>query len=645
MILLNIDGKPIEATPGTTVLQAARQNGIEIPTLCEHPALAPYGGCRLCLVEVQGFRTLVTSCTLPVSSGLEVRTDTPAIRSARKFVLDMLFSERNHFCMFCEKTAGDCELQNAAYAEGMTHWPLQPTWKKYEVDASHPYFVIDHNRCILCRRCVRACSDLVGNSTLSLENRGALTMLVAGLGEPIAESNCIRCGTCSQVCPTGAIMDRGSAYLAKDAQTTRTRSVCVGCSVGCGIEVVTHEGRVIRIEGDWLSPVSGGVLCGLGRYQMRPNGRERLTTPMLRKNGVLEPVSWEEAVYAAGSRLRAGEAAGIISSRMPAEVLHTFTELFAVQLESPSVSVTDENIVSPLEIGGAQEQALQKMKEADLYIVIGADLKESHPVAGFFIRRRLPQGAELILVDTKENGLSDLTWHNLRVAEGSDAALLDGLMASVVRLGAAAGELPEGFCPEHIDLAEAARAAGVSTESISSAASAIAAAKNPVVVVGKGITRPENAAALKKAASLAQMCGAPLINLSGKANSFAAKSYGLAQAFTPRSGSAVYAVMGDDYPTPRLLEKLKEAPFLAVQASYASDLTDMADVVLPVETWPEQSGHYINLESRLQKANPAVSAPENVLSSLEVLKRLAACMGFAVNEASWQDRLPVVEEW
>jgi formate dehydrogenase major subunit len=285
MISLTIDGRTVEVPPGMTVLQAARQQGIEIPTLCDHPALEPYGGCRLCLVEVQGFRTLVTSCTLPVSQGLVVRTDTPAIRTSRKFILEMLFSERNHFCMFCEKTNGDCELQNAAYAEGMNHWPIQPTWKTYQVDSSHPHFVIDHSRCILCRRCVRACSDLVGNHTLSLENRGAQTMLVAGLGSPIGESNCIRCGTCYQVCPTGTIIDRHSAYIAKDAQTERTNSVCVGCSVGCGIETVVHQGMLIRIEGDWNAEINGGVLCEQGRYLSLPNSRERLASPLCAKMG------------------------------------------------------------------------------------------------------------------------------------------------------------------------------------------------------------------------------------------------------------------------------------------------------------------------------------------------------------------------
>lgn len=191
MVNITLDGKQIEVAEGTTVLKAARSANIEIPTLCDHPQLTPYGGCRLCLVEVEGMRTLQPSCTLPVMNNMVVHTDTPKTRDARKFILNMLFSERNHFCPYCQVSGGDCELQNAAYHEGMTHWALQPNWKPYPVDASHPYIIMEPNRCILCRRCVRACGELVGNFTLGFEERGANSNLIADLGVPLGESSCI----------------------------------------------------------------------------------------------------------------------------------------------------------------------------------------------------------------------------------------------------------------------------------------------------------------------------------------------------------------------------------------------------------------------------------------------------------------------
>ena len=149
MVQITINGKQIEVPEGTTVLRAAETAGINIPRLCDHKELTPYGGCRLCIVEVQGVRVPMASCTLPVSNGMVVNTETEALKKSRKFVLSMLFSERNHFCPFCQVSGGDCELQNAAYAEEMTHWPIQPGWDNFVVDTSHPYFVLDNNRCIL----------------------------------------------------------------------------------------------------------------------------------------------------------------------------------------------------------------------------------------------------------------------------------------------------------------------------------------------------------------------------------------------------------------------------------------------------------------------------------------------------------------
>ncbi len=172
MIKLTIDGKTVEVKEGTTVLEAAEQADVYIPTLCHHPQLTPYGGCRLCMVDIEGARTLQPSCTLPATDGMVIKTNTEKVLAARKFVLTLIFSERNHFCMYCPVSDGDCELQNRAYDEDMTHWDLQPNWLPFEVDASHPYIVLDNNRCILCRRCVRACGRWSVITPSVLKKRG-----------------------------------------------------------------------------------------------------------------------------------------------------------------------------------------------------------------------------------------------------------------------------------------------------------------------------------------------------------------------------------------------------------------------------------------------------------------------------------------
>jgi formate dehydrogenase major subunit len=230
MAQLTINGKQIDVPEGTTVLRAAQMAGIHIPTLCDHKELTPYGGCRLCIVEVEKWRVPMAACTLPVNEGMVVNTETEAIKKSREFILSMLFSERNHFCPFCQVSGGDCELQNSAYHEEMTHWPIQPGWSNFVVDTTHPYFVLDNNRCILCRRCVRACSELVGNFTLSAAERGAASTIIADTDVPLGESTCIKCGTCVQVCPTGAlstapvpIRDMMSAWKKSNRSVTAVR--------------------------------------------------------------------------------------------------------------------------------------------------------------------------------------------------------------------------------------------------------------------------------------------------------------------------------------------------------------------------------------------------------------------------------------
>ena len=239
MVNLKINGKQVRARAGQTVMEAAKAAGIDIPNLCHHPALTPHGACRVCLVEIERQRTLQPACTFPVTEGMRVETESPKVVEERKFVLQMLFSERNHYCMFCEMS-GDCELQALAYRYGMDHWIYQNPYPKIPVDGTRKYFIMDHNRCILCRRCIRACGELAANHTLGVKFRGAKTMISADMDVPFGQSTCVACGTCLQVCPTGALVDRKSAYTGRHTQVERTKSVCMFCSVGCGIEIITR---------------------------------------------------------------------------------------------------------------------------------------------------------------------------------------------------------------------------------------------------------------------------------------------------------------------------------------------------------------------------------------------------------------------
>ncbi len=626
MYQIIIDDKEIEVPEGTTVLNAARMAGIEIPTLCDHPSLEPYGGCRLCLVEIEGARTLQPACTLPVSNKMAIKTQTDKVKDARKFVLSMIFSERNHFCPYCQVSGSDCELQNAAYGEGMTHWSIQPNWQPYPVDASHPYFVLEHNRCILCRRCVRACSELVGNYTLGMEERGANTILVADLGVPLGSSSCISCGVCVQICPTGALIDRWSAYRGQEKDVEKTQSICVGCSIGCGIEVLHRDNNLIKINGDWDAEINGGLLCDVGRFQPLDEKRNRVVTPMVRKNGALKAATWEEALNLSVDKMRPfmdqenNEIAAIISTRLPADVLYYFKQIFAETINSTMVTSTEEgrytDVISELAGEfGSYESKLDEIHNADVVLTIGLDLTKDHQIAGFFVKRVIPDGVKVIPVSYEAGGMDAFTSHATIIKRNKDLDFIQALTSSV----------------DGNDISSYSDKIGLSKDEIFRLAEVLKNAENPVIVYGTDYetkTKKETVAALVK---FAKKINAKLISPKGKANSLVAQQIGLNKPFELNGHQAAFVVLGDEEPSQNMIKKLEKVPFLVVQASYQSALTAKADVVLPVTTWLEQSGYYVTCDGKVQIANSALTPPTDVKTSKEVLLSIADRLKVIVN--------------
>ncbi|MGB8253722.1 MAG: 2Fe-2S iron-sulfur cluster-binding protein, partial [Anaerolineaceae bacterium] len=559
MINITIDGKQLSVPEGTTVLEAARRAGIHIPTLCDHKELTPYGGCRMCLVEIEGLRVLQPSCTLPVNNDMVVKTATPKVLEARKYILTLIFSERNHFCPYCQVSGGDCELQNSAYLEGMTHWPLQPNWRKFEMDASHKFFILENNRCILCRRCIRACNELVGNFTLGAEERGTDSMVVADLGVPLGESTCISCGMCVQVCPTGALIDRQSAYKGRETQVDHNRTVCIGCSIGCGVDVLTRDNHVVRIESDWEAPVSNGVLCQVGRFNPLEDGRERILTPLLRKNGKLKAATWDEALKVITEAIKPlanqekDGVAAVVSTRLPAEALYQFKSLFADGIKSGMVTTSEDGVptsgVSALarELKKPFEGKLDDLRVSDCVLVAGADLQNKHQVAGFFIKRNRPSGTKLIVIDPQKNDLEQFA--DIVIKPGKSGAT-ETIKSLITALGGK-----------------------VANPDLAKAAELLKAARKPVIICGKNVTgEVETIRALYELSGKISAT-ARLLSIKGKANSLAAAQYGLEKDFAPGGHKVVYVALGDEKPSRRLLEKLSDKKFLAVQASYASALT------------------------------------------------------------------------
>ncbi|MFZ0931906.1 MAG: molybdopterin-dependent oxidoreductase [Syntrophobacteraceae bacterium] len=573
MVNITMNGQKVSAPPGSTILQAAKQAGIDIPTLCDHPALIPIGACRICVVDVQGQRTLMTACTFPITEGMVVETESPKVVTARKFILDMLFSERNHYCPFCE-ASGDCELQKLGYRYGLDHW-IYPTYTKpFQIDASHKYLIMEQNRCVLCGRCERACSDLAANYTLGLRNRGNATMVHCDAGLPWGESTCISCGTCSQVCPTGAIFYRRSSFMGREVQTEHIKSTCSHCSMGCGTVIITRGGNVLRIDGDWDAKVSGGRLCRYGRFDVLYDERGRVTRPLLRREGKLEPVSWDEALQAVADRVGrvdAREIGVLTSSNCTNEALYLLGKLFRQELKTANVGLLND--LAPKLIDKPQG-SLAEVTRSDVILVVGADPVKDQPVLSFLVKRSVDRGARLVVVDGKDNGLAPFASMNLEMSEINKA----------------------------VEIAEHAG--------------------QPIVLYGAGVTE-QAAGALKKLQGKAAF-----VALEPGVNTYAAVAFGLANGFKPSTVKVLYALLGEqDFDGRDVLKDVDKNAFIAVQASFISPLIQRADVVLPMAIWSERTGSLTNTEGRVQKVNKAVEPAGEAKPDWEVLSLLAEKLG------------------
>jgi formate dehydrogenase major subunit len=491
---------------------------------------------------------------------MEVETQTDAVIEGRKFSLQLLFSERNHYCMVCQ-VSGDCELQTLAYEHGLDHWAYPRSFKKMAVDASHPYIIMEPNRCVLCTRCVRACAQIAANHTLGLRERGSETMICADLAVPLGESSCVSCGACLQVCPTGALIDAKSAYGGHEEDLDHTQTTCMQCSVGCTLDVVSRDGRLLRVDGVFDAKPGGGLLCVDGRFKPLYEERERLTKPLVRREGKLKEVTWDEALSLTAKRLSGGSVLGLANCATTDEALAAFAGLVdevdgeAGRLEPAAPA-----------LGFGKSAQLDDILAADFIIVAGADPLNFQRVVGYLIKRAADQGTPVALIGAAENGLRD-----------------------------------------HACLTVPYGRAGKVVEAASEAA-------HPLVVYSVGL----KAQVVKALEPLAEKIR--FLALDPARNGKGAEAAGLA----PRAVKDVdvaYFLLGEQSEENGLVDQLDGA-FTIVQASYRSPLVERADVVLPAPIWAERTGHTTNVEGSKLPVNAAVPMPKGVRDDVEVLTAL-----------------------
>jgi len=303
-VTITIDGKQVSVEKGATVFQAAEAAGISIPHLCYQKDFRPSSACRVCVVEVDGARTLVPSCSYPVSQGMVVRTDTPRVMKARKMVLELLLSDQPFACMTCEKS-GSCKLENYAYQYGVRSSRFDGEQHHYPIDISNPFIGRDYNKCILCGRCVAACNEVQGWEAIDFIGRGFSTRVGTAYDRGLRDSPCVFCGQCVQSCPVGALTEKKALGKGRVWEMEKVRTTCPYCGVGCQMWLHVKDGRITKVTAVEDGAPNQGRLCVKGRFGYDfIYSDERLKTPLIRENDQFREASWDEALDLVATRFK-----------------------------------------------------------------------------------------------------------------------------------------------------------------------------------------------------------------------------------------------------------------------------------------------------------------------------------------------------
>jgi len=335
MISLTIDGISVQVPDGTTILDAAASLGIDVPTFCHDPRLRPDGACRICVVEVEKARSLVTSCSTPVGEGMVVYTDSPSVVEARKEILRLMWANHPYNCLTCEK-AGNCKLQDYSYRYGITDEDIQlfaGEKKKHEIDDSNKFYISDQNKCILCGKCVRICGELQCTNAIGRSDRGFTTHITPPFEIKLETSECVSCGNCVSYCPTGALSAKKPVKY-REWEVKRVDTTCTYCGVGCQLQLLVKDNRVVGVE-PVNGPANEGLLCVKGKFGYNfINHPDRLKTPLIKKDGKFEEASWAEALELVAEKLSETRdkygpdaVAGLSSARCTNEENYLFQKL------------------------------------------------------------------------------------------------------------------------------------------------------------------------------------------------------------------------------------------------------------------------------------------------------------------------------
>lgn len=666
MIRVTINGREIRLEKPVTVLEAAKTAGIKIPTLCHYPGLENYGGCRLCLVEVEKMPKLQTSCTLMVTDGMVVRTESEEIAKARRAMLEFLLINHPLECPYCDK-AGECDLQDLTVQYGPPVGRFVEGKRKHPESFEDPLIVRNMERCILCTRCIRMCDGVQGAFAITVTGRGNRSFI-----EPFSGGryNCEYCGNCLTVCPVGAIMSRLHRHAYRPWQVEeKVKVLCPYCGVGCSMMLQVRSDTILRTMPEPEVGINKGILCARGRFGYGyVHSPHRLKRPMIRRGENLEEVSWDEAIRYVSERLlyikgRYGSDAigGIASARCTNEENYLFQKLLRAGLGSNNIDSNVRNSIAVIQrymedvMGqGITANIMSGIVNSEAIITIGGDPVHINPVFGVKIREAFKRGAKVITVGYSP-GLKRFSTYRLDPSPFTEGTLLGYLISELLKRRNLSGEnlafeerIKSFSYPERPDLEQVC---GIRSDDLLGIFKELGQLQSISVVVGPDIVlRTDMRSLIFLITALCYVLNARVFLLSDRPNeqgvidmgclpdmlpgerpleieSFRHKFEALWSVSIPgkpgltllemieaaNSGrlKALY-VMGENpvFNLPEgnyVAEALKKLELLIVQDVFMNETAEIAHVILPALTWSEKEGTFTNLERRLQRSRRAIT--------------------------------------
>ena len=673
---MELNHKPVTFPEGVTVHRAAELADVYIPSLCSHKDLSPFGGCRLCMVEIEGMRGYPLSCNTLAQEGMKVLTDTAALRELRAEILKLILSEHPSSCLVCgEKNEckdyqgtirkagvttgcrfcpndGQCELQNVVEKIGLAEIDFPIYYHGYEPEHDDPFYDRDYNICILCGRCVRMCQEVRGTGVLAFTYRGPRAKIGPAFGRNHVEAGCEFCGACVDVCPTGALADKASKWDGKpDGSHVST---CPFCPVGCQLELDHKDGRLSKARANLDPEINDGQLCVKGRFCMPEvtHHFERAKKPMLQKGDYFREVSWEEALEKVAAELkgtRPDEFLMLASPDLTNESLFAAQKFVRDCIGSNGIDSTARRELA----GGlglwsklfSLPISIKDVARADVILAVGLDTRFNFSVVGTRVRKALARGARLVTIDARDSNLARYTDDWLRPLPGTEGLLLEFLADSL------AGR------PS--DASAVAKQAAVENEALTRALGILSASKDLTVIIGPQAFHYGNTEEL--AASLLTLSERPNTNfipLYFGANTRGALEMGVFQETLPgpqasslklqASGLGLADVLSGSK-RPKVIYLVGDVPFLErpdcdfliVQDSYLPSFK--VDAFLPAATFAETGGTLVNLEGRVQEIVPIETPPEGPVTGFmrpdwRIFSDLAQALGLdGMNYQTYQD--------